>query len=202
MRKFGSRLAKPCSVLTVALILPLAVSTVPVRAQDFFGFFRAPSQPIASPPASQQFEYQPSPVIKRVRPKVRPSPKPVAVEQPEVRKPVEPKAAGEIANPVLALLADSSLRPGDMVMFPDGLHVFTGKRGGSHKLTDFKPLAQAGKYLSRATRKLAAHLLPAENLAWNTDAVRSGGKLAVNAEGVETTGSVKRPWSRKESPAR
>ncbi len=196
------KLAKPCSVLSLALILPLAVSTVPVRAQDFFGFFRAPSQPVASPPASQQFEYQPSPVIKRVRPKVRPRPKPVAVEQPEVRKPVEPKAAGEIANPVPALLADSTLRPGDMVMFPEGLHVFTGKTGGPHKLADFKPLAQAGKHLSRATRKLVAHLLPAENIAWNTDAVRSGGKLAANTDDVSITGSVNRLKSRKESRAR
>ncbi len=201
MPKFGSGLAKPCSVLSLALTLPLAVSTVPARAQDFFSFFRPPSQPVASPPASQQFEYQPGPVIQPRR-KARPRPKLVAVEQPEIKKPVAPKAAGEIANPVPALLADRTLRPGDMVMFPEGLHVFTGKTGGPHKLADFKPLAQAGKHLSRATRKLVAHLLPAENIAWNTDAVRSGGKLAANTEDVSTTGSVNRLKSRKESPAR
>ena len=136
------------------------------------------------------------------RRKARPRPKPVAVEQPEIKKPVEPKAAGEIANPVPALLADSTLRPGDMVMFPEGLHVFTGKTDGPHKLADFKPLAQAGKHLSRATRKLVAHLLPAENIAWNTDAVRSGGKLAANTEDVSSTGSVNKLKSRKESRAR
>jgi hypothetical protein len=124
------------------------------------------------------------------------------VEQPEVKKPIEPKPLGEIANPVPALLADSTLRPGDMVMFPDGLRVFTGKPGGAHKLADFKPLAQAGKYLSRATRKLVAHLLPAENIAWNTDAVRSGGKLAANTDDVLATGSVKRPEPRKGSRSR
>ena len=113
--------------------------------------------------------------------------------------PIEPKPPGEIANPVPALLADSTLRPGDMVMFPDGLRVFTGKPGSSHKLTDFKPLAQAGRHLSRATRKLVAHLLPAENIAWNTDAVRSGGKLAANADDVTNTGSVKSPKNRKGS---
>jgi hypothetical protein len=201
MPRFGNRFAKPCSVLGLALILPLAVSTVPARAQDFFGFFRASSQPVASPPVSQQFEYQPNPVIQPRR-KARPRPKPVAVEQPEIKKPIVPKAAGEIANPVPALLADSTLRPGDMVMFPDSLRVFTGRPGERHKLEDFKPLAQAGKHLSRATRKLVAHLLPAENIAWNTDAVRSGGKLAVNTEGVEITGSVKQSGSRKESRAR
>jgi hypothetical protein len=126
----------------------------------------------------------------------------VAVEQPEIKKPIEPKAVGEIANPVLSLLADSTLRPGDMVMFPDGLRVFTGRPGERHKLEDFKPLAQVGKHLSRATRKLVAHLLPAENIAWNTDAVRSGGKLAANTDDVSTTGSVNRLKSRKESRAR
>ena len=202
MPKFRSGLAKPCGVLSLALILPLAVSIVPARAQDFFGFFRAPSQAVAPPPVSQQFEYQPSPVIQRAKPKVRPRPKPVVVEQLEVKKPIEPKPMGEIANPVPALLADSTLRPGDMVMFPDGLRVFTGKPGGSHKLTDFKPLAQAGRHLSRATRKLVAHLLPAENLAWNTDAVRSGGKLAANTDDVLTTGSVSSPKNRKGSRSR
>jgi hypothetical protein len=124
------------------------------------------------------------------------------VEQLEVKKPIEPKPMGEIANPIPALLADSTLRPGDMVMFPDGLRVFTGKPGGSHKLTDFKPLAQAGKHLSRATRKLVAHLLPSENIAWNTDAVRSGGKLAANTDDVTTTGSVNSPKNRKGSRSR
>jgi hypothetical protein len=91
------------------------------------------------------------------------------------------------------------LRPGDMVMFPDGLRVFTGKPGGPHKLADFKPLAQAGKHLSRATRKLVAHLLPGENVAWNADAVRSGGKLAANTDDVTVTGSLNRPSHRKGS---
>ncbi|MBO1909073.1 hypothetical protein J4G37_29930 [Microvirga sp. 3-52] len=126
----------------------------------------------------------------------------MAVEQVETKKPVEPKPVGEITNPVPALMADSTLRPGDMVMFPDGLRVFTGKSGGPHKLTDFKPLTQAGKHLSRATRKLVAHLLPGENIAWNTDVVRTGGKLAANTDDVSTTGSVNRPINRKGSRSR
>ena len=87
-------------------------------------------------------------------------------------------------------------------MFPDGLRVFTGRPGGSHKLADFKPLAQAGKHLSRATRKLVAHLLPGENVAWNTDAVRSGSKLAANTDEVSTTGNVNRPNNREGSRSR
>jgi hypothetical protein len=195
-------LAKPFSILTVALSLPFAMSAVPAQAQGIFGLFRAFSQPTAPAPPQQSFGYQPDPGFEQPRRKARPRSKPVVVEKLEVKKPMEPKPLGEIANPVPALLADSTLRPGDMVMFPDGLRVFTGKPGGSHKLTDFKPLAQAGKHLSRATRKLVAHLLPAENIAWNTDAVRSGGKLAANTDDVSVTGSVSSPKNRKGSRSR
>ena len=195
-------LAKPCSVLTIALILPFTITAVPAQAQGIFGLFRAFSQPAAPTPPPQPFGYQPDPEVEPPRRKARPRPTPVVVEQPEIKKPVEPKPVGEIANPVPALLADSTLCPGDMVMFPDGLRVFTGKPGGIHKLSDFKPLAQAGKHLSRATRKLVAHLIPAENIAWNADAVRSGGKLAANTDEVSTTGNVNRPNNREGSRSR
>ncbi len=195
-------LAKPCSVLTMALIIPFAISAVPAQAQGIFGLFRAFSQPTAPPPAPQSFGYQPDPAVERPRRKARPRPKPVVVEQPEVKKPVEPRPRGEISNPVPALLADSTLRRGDMVMFPDGLRVFAGSPGESHKLSDFKPVAQAGKLLSRETRKLVRHLLPSEIIAWNSDAVRSGGKLAINTDDVTTTGSVKRRKTREVSRSR
>jgi hypothetical protein len=100
-------------------------------------------------------------------------------------------------NPVPALLADSTLQPGDMVMFPDGLRVFTGKPGSQHKMADFKPLSQAGKALSREMRKLVAHLLPSENPAWSTDGLNSRSKLAANTKDVATTGSVKRTGGRE-----
>jgi hypothetical protein len=202
---FGIRLitlVKSFWVLSVALIFPFLISVVPAQAQGIFGLFRAFSQPAAPTPSPQPFEYRPDPALEQPRRKTRPRPKPVAVEQVEIKKPVEPRPVGEITNPVPALMADSTLRPGDMVMFPDGLRVFTGKPRGSHKLADFKPLAQAGKHLSRATRKLVAHLLPGENIAWNTDVVRSGGKLAANTDDVSTTGSVNRPINRKGSRSR
>lgn len=203
MSKPRSRLAssaRSCSVLAVALILPFAIGSVPARAQGIFGLFRGFSQPAA--PAPQSYGYQPDPEVARPRRKARPRPKPVAVEQPEVMKPIEPKPMGEIDNPVPALLADSTLRRGDMVMFPDGLRVFAGRPSGPHKLTDFKPVAQAGKLLSRETRKLVKHLLPAENIAWSTDAVRSGGKLAANTDDVAATGSVDQSKARKVSRSR
>jgi hypothetical protein len=99
-------------------------------------------------------------------------------------------------NPVPALLADSTLRSGDLVMFPDGLRVFTGRVGSQHSMADFKPLAQAGKHLSRATRKLVAHLVPSENPAWSMDGVQSANKLADNSKDVAPTASVKRASNR------
>jgi hypothetical protein len=202
---FGIRLitlVKSFGVLFVALIFPFLISVVPAQAQGIFGLFRAFSQPAAPTPQPQPFEYQPDSALEQPRRKTRSRPKLVAVEQVETKKPVEPKPVGEITNPVPALMADSTLRPGDMVMFPDGLRVFTGKSGGPHKLADFKPLAQAGKHLSRATRKLVAHLLPGENIAWNTDVVRSGGKFAANTDDVSTTGSVNRTGNRNGSRSR
>jgi hypothetical protein len=184
--------AKPWGMLVGALALPLAISTVPAQAEGLLsGFFRAFSQP-AAPAPPPTFEYQPDPFADQVQHKARPRPKPVAVEQPEVKKPVEPRRPGEMDNPFPALLADSTLQPGDMVMFPDGLRVFVGRSGGQHKLADFKPLAQAGKALPRSVRKLVADLLPSQNPAWSAEGLKSGGKLAANTKDVETTGSVKR----------
>ena len=85
-----------------------------------------------------------------------------------------------------------------MVMFPDGLRVFTGRGGSQHKVSDFTPLAQAGKAVSRETRKMVSKLRPGENVAWSADAVRSRGKLADITNDVAATGSVKRPGDGKE----
>jgi hypothetical protein len=187
------RRIRSCGLLAVTLILPLALSAVPAHAQDFFGgLFRAFSRSPDPVPAPQPFEYRPDPAGEQPRRKARPRPKPARAEQTAIQKPTEPRTPGDMDNPVPALLTDSTLHPGDMVMFPDGLRVFTGRPGSQHKLADFKPLAQAGKALSRATRKLVAHLLPSENPAWSADGIASGRKLAVNTRDVETTGSVKR----------
>ena len=195
MPRLGTRLGmglKPCSALTVALIAPFVVSdAVPARAQDFFGLFKAFAPPPAPVAPAQPLNIRLDPAPERLKPKARARSKPAPVEQAEVKKPVEPRKPGQLDNPVPALLGDSTLRPGDMVMFPDGLRVFTGKPGNQHKLADFKPLAQAKKALSRDMRKLVANLLPSENPAWSTAGLESGSKLAANTKDVVTTGSVK-----------
>jgi hypothetical protein len=188
-------LVKSCTIAALVLGGPFVAGAVPARAQDFFGLFRvfAPPPQAPAPAPAPALNFRVGPSIKRVAPKERPAPKPASLEQLAVNKsPLEPKPLGKIDNPVPALLADSTLRPGDMVMFPDGLRVFAGKPGGQHKLDDFKPISKAGKVVSRSTRKLAASLTPSENMAWNTESVRSAGKLAANTGKVETTGSVKR----------
>ncbi len=185
---------KPCSVLTLAVTLPIVCTVMPASAQDFFAFFRPFSQPIVSVPIYEPFAYRPLSALDqpKPRPKVRLRAKVARFEQPPVKMPDKPKAEGEIANPVPDLLADSTLRPGDMVMFPDGLRVFTGRAGAKHVLADFEPVSRSGKAIPSSTRKLAAPLRPSVNDAWSVEAVKASDKLAANTKDVQTTGSTKR----------
>ncbi len=183
----------PWTVLALAAVVPVTITAAPARAQDFFGFFRpfsppvAPSTPFYQPPTDR------SPFTLRVRPRR----KVVRAEKPPVKAsptsmPLKSRDPGEIENPVPALLADGTLRPGDLVMFPGGVRVFTGRRGDKHVLADFEPVSSAGKAVSVATRKLTAPLRPSENDAWSVDEVKSSDKLATTIKDVQTTGSSER----------
>lgn len=177
-------------LLSAGLILAAGIATVPAHAEGLFGFLRLFAPPPAPAPAYRPFEER-APDFTQPRPKpVRPKPAPA--EPTAIKMPDKPKAPGEIDNPVPALLADGTLRPGDMVMFPDGLRVFTGKPGDHHKLADFTPLSKAGKSLSKETRKLIADLHPGVNTAWSTAGLESKSKLAANTGDVTTTGSIRR----------
>jgi hypothetical protein len=167
-------------------VLPISMSAVPAQAQDLFGFLRVLFRPAAPVPAYQPFDYRSVPALERYR--LRPRPKAVRLEQPQTPIRVEPKAPGEIANPVPDLLTDSTLRPGDLVMFPDGLRTFTGRPGSQHALADFRSVSQAGKSISPATRKLLATFPPGVNPAWSAE---STSRLAAVSR-VGTTGSVRR----------
>ncbi len=184
--------------LTVSIVLPLAIGAVPARAQGLFDFLRGFSQPVPAAPVPQPVDAQSNSFDDQPRRRGPVQPKPAAVEVLQVKTPVEARHPGEMDNPFPTLLADSTLRPGDMVMFPDGLRVFTGRVGSRHKVSDFTPLAQAGKAVSRETRKLVSGLRPGENVAWSADAVGSRGKLADLTKDIATTGSVKRPAEGKE----
>jgi enamine deaminase RidA (YjgF/YER057c/UK114 family) len=139
-----------------------------------------------------------TPLIVRVRPRRQETRrKEVRVEKPPIKMapiamPLKPKDPSEIANPVPALLADATLRSGDLVMFPGGLRVFAGRSGDKHDLTDFEPLARSGKAVPAATRKMVAQLRPGSNAAWSADVVKASGKLALNTQGAEVAGKTKR----------
>jgi hypothetical protein len=170
------------------VFLSLLASASPVRAQDFFGGLLRLFAPPAPVPTYQPYDYRNAPDFER--PVVRRRPKPVVASEPPKMPPV-PKAPGEVANPVPDLLADSTLRRGDMVMFPDGLRVFTGRDGAQHTLSDFEPLARAGKSASPETRKLLTTLQPGSNAAWSANSVKLPVKLAVSRD-AQRTGSVGR----------
>lgn len=209
----------PWSLVALAAALPLAHAT-PARAQDLFALLRLLSpprpapQPAPAPVAAEAIaEAPPAPQTPKPAPKLRPRPTPVrlaapaaktrskpkavavavavATELPRPRMPSKAKPEGDIANPVPALLADGTLRSGDLAMFPTDLRVFTGRPGTRHGLSDFSPLPRAGKTLAPATQRLAAGLRPGWNAAWDAEAAGAVGKLAaVRADAARTVGKL------------
>jgi hypothetical protein len=176
----------------LALLVPLTLSAAPASAQDLFGFLRLFSSPIAREPVYQPYELRALPEFERRT--IRRRPKVVRAEPPKI--PIKPKVPGEVTNPVPELLADSTLRRGDIVMFPEGPKVFNGQPGRQHALTDFVPVARAGSVVPQSTRKVLASLRPDWNAAWSTERSTAGGKLAENTRDFETTGGVNRKRSR------
>jgi hypothetical protein len=171
---------------TLAAVAVITVGAVPAHAQDPFGFFKPYTPPVAPPLVQPSSDSQPLTLWVRPRRK----PKVARVEQPPAKVapvtiPLKPRAPGEMTNPVPTLLADGTLRSGDLVMFPDGLRVFAGDTGTKHKLADFEPLSRAGKTVPAATRKFVTQLRPGWNSAWSSDVVGASNKLASNTKGDE-----------------
>ena len=153
LRRSGSR-----CLFTLALAMSLIANASQVQAQDLFGFFRLLFQPTVRAPVSPSYHYR-APLRR---------PRLVQADQPSSKPPLKPKPLGEIANPFPELLADSTLRRGDFVMFPDGLRVFRGQ-SGTHTLADFEPVSGDLKGLHPVTRKLVAGLRPGWIGAWAAD---------------------------------
>jgi hypothetical protein len=65
----------------------------------------------------------------------------------------------DAADAVKAVLSDPTLRPGDIVMFPDGPKVFAGTTGSSHKLSSFQDIG-ASRLVSKSTRSIVTALAP------------------------------------------
>lgn len=179
-------MALPRRYLATALFLgATATGAQPAAAQSLFDvlFGRPTRAPVYKPtyyPYAPHFERAPV----RRRPKVVRAAPPVQIA-------AKPKAVGQVTNPVPELLADSTLRRGDIVVFPDGPRVFNGDHGTRHSLADFEPVSRAASLVPASTRKLVSNLKPSVNMAWSTDKPAAQNKLAVNTRDVETTGSVR-----------
>jgi hypothetical protein len=100
--------------------------------------------------------------------------------------PFKPRPIGEVENPLPKLLTDSTLRDGDIVVFPDGPRVFRGSPGRKHQLTDFVGITQ--RSVAPSTRKVLAAMKIGPNDAWSADVTGASKKVATTD--VETTGSV------------
>jgi hypothetical protein len=136
-------------------------------------FAPAPGFRVVTPPPSDM------PSIHIVRPSVPVGPP----------KPVVFPDASKRENPLVALLNDSTLRYGDVVMFPDGPRVFRGESRGRHRVEDFVRVSGSGDVAS-TTRKTLLAMRPGENDAWSANVVTGRGQMARRIADVETTGSI------------
>jgi hypothetical protein len=193
-------------MLTVGVAGAVAAALAPLHAQDADSVYAALSQslrqqeryvPRMAPRPPRNF-YSPYALDHRFsrRPSRSVREKKRDRERIETVKPVPkeaPKLAQISSNPHLALMADPTLRPGDIVMFPDGPRVFHGEPGDRHAMSDFVPFAKS-KGLSKADRKYLTALRTGVNEAWVETS--DGTKVARNTRDVETTGSVSKKRNR------
>lgn len=96
-------------------------------------------------------------------------------------------------NPLASVLRDPTLRPGDVVVFPNGPRVFKGEPGVRHAVHDFVPVS-ASRDIPQASRKTLLAMPVAENSAWSSTTaaakVKEKDKVAGLPRDVETTGSI------------
>ena len=169
--------------LALALSVPLLLNAAPARAELFFGLFKLFSGPVAQTPIHARRGYS------AASHKVRQAREAVRVSRPSTRRP-RPQVRNEVTNPVPKLLADRTLRRGDIVMFPDGARVFLGQSRTQHTMNDFEPIASAAKAVPQATRKLVASLRPGWNGAWNAER-----RPVEKVRDIKTTASITRTGS-------
>jgi hypothetical protein len=192
----------------VLVAVPVAVAlATPALSQGIlealFGF-RSEPPPHFYAPAQRVSPYIRNEYVPRRRevrrPEPIPQPKYARLPREQAKSPVQadspiplkPKPMGEVENPVPKLLTDSTLRDGDIVVFPDGPRVFKGSPGHKHHLKDFVAITQ--RSVGPSTRKLLAAMKIGPNDAWSTDITAPSKRIATRD--VETTGSLakrKRP---------
>ena len=105
--------------------------------------------------------------------RVAPRPEPGAAGVRIIEVSPEPASQGFAAlrprrrgNPLVDLLSDPTLRPGDIAMFSDGPRVFTGAPYGRRELADFAPAASVARMLPPAARDHVLRLRPGWSDTW------------------------------------
>ena len=195
-----------------AAVVGLIGAVVPAISEDagIYSFIHseARERSYASPPVRVTPQFAPRPLQLTPRQRVtkpaiaraparavaRVPAKAVAEEHsPKIER--DPKTIGEVSNPLPTLLRDETLRPGDMVMFPDGVRVFRGKPGSRHELVDFVKLS-ATKRLAASDRKLLARIVVGQNSAWSFDTGQPG-RVAEKTREIGETGSTRRSGRRR-----
>jgi len=77
-----------------------------------------------------------------------------------------------------------------MVMFPDGIRIFTGRPASQHAMADFSPIGRSLDGVHPSTRKLVANIRPGWIGAWSAEKKAPNGTLAAKSLDVDATGSV------------
>jgi hypothetical protein len=172
---------KRACFLAFAVSIPLLLDPAPAHAEVFFGLFKLFSQPVAQTAVQSRHRYN------TASRKVRHAREAVRGSQPSPKLPRTPQVANQLTNPVPKLLADRTLRRGDIVMFPEGARVFLGQSRTQHTMSDFEPIASAAKAVPQATRKLVATLRPGWNGAWSAERTP-----VAKIRDVKTTASITR----------
>jgi hypothetical protein len=149
----------------------MVLSIVPVHAQGFFEFFfQGQARPYAQPAPAYQPDPAYSPERARAARELRRLqgdktryarlPKAAAVAPEKVApKPVQRGAILDTPGAMKAILNDSTLRPGDIVMFPSGPKVFVGggSSKGAHRMSSFESVGDS-RLVSKGTRASLAAL--------------------------------------------
>jgi hypothetical protein len=167
------------------------VAVVPASGEDagIYSFIHAEARGRAHAPVRAAPSYAPAPV-EFAAPRNAPTRQQARLPDASPLVKRDPKPIGEVSNPVPALLADETLRPGDLVMFPDGLRVFRGQVGGRHRLSDFAKLGDPNRMASWE-RKLLARVAVGENAAWSFEGVQPS-RTARQGRDVDHTGSTRK----------
>jgi hypothetical protein len=217
------------SLPMLAIVAVAVAAVVPASGEDagIYAFFHSQRRERAFPPVQTVPQYaaphqkwivlrsrlaKPSlgpRAPKAASPPRSPREKAQKVAQPVMPQPVMPLKArpiGEVTNPLPALLADKTLRSGDIVVFPDGPRLFKGQPGERHALSDFVKITSA-KGLAPSARKIVNAMLIGRNDAWSSEPLSSDRVAArdVNAAGSTRKGRSSRSTSggeqRSQSPA-